>query len=341
MKTVEELKEFYYSTLSVTLKKLESERENVKQRVILIFLPLTLIYFSFIFYFYDEITKKEDALNWIVMLYAVLAGALYKFLIKDYRKSFKNKVIQPLIEAIHEGFIYIEDSHISEKIFNRSDLFSIPHVITGNDYVSGLVEGVKLQFSDLHAQKIKRSGKNVHHETIFQGLFILAEFNKIFKGKTLVLPDQAQSLFGDLIGGWLQSNNINRDELVKLDNIEFEKNFVVYSTDQIEARYILTPALMERLLDFKRRLNHPIYISFIDDYIHVAVYSNKDMFEPTVFTSLLDYEVALEYIHHLHLAMGIVYELKLNEMLWSKKPTEALMFDIPIMDKKPLINIFK
>ena len=37
-------------------------------------------------------------------------------------------------------------------------------------------------------------------------------------------------------------------KLVKLENVEFEKQFAVYSTDQLEARYILTPQLMERLL---------------------------------------------------------------------------------------------
>lgn len=328
MKTVEELEKYYYTTLSKTLNKLESQRRDVKARVILVFLPFILVYSGLVLYYLDEINKHEDALNFVIGIFIFLAGLLYKFLIKDYKKAFKNQVIQPLIKSIHENFIYIEDSHISEKIFNRSDLFSIPHTISGNDYVSGFVDGVKLQFSDLHAQKIKRRGKNVQYETIFQGLFILAEFNKLFKGKTLVLPDVAQSTFGDLIGGWLQSNNIARDELVKLDNPEFEREFVVYSTDQIEARYILTPALMERLLDFNRSLTHPIYISFVDNTIHVAVYSNQDMFEPTVFTSLLDYKVALDYINHLHLSMGIVYELKLNETLWSKEATNEEQFGL-------------
>ena len=35
---------------------------------------------------------------------------------------------------------------------------------------------------------------------------------------------------------------------MKLENPDFEKTFDVYSTDQIEARYLLSPSMMERLL---------------------------------------------------------------------------------------------
>lgn len=40
---------------------------------------------------------------------------------------------------------------------------------------------------------------------------------------------------------------------VKLEDPVFEREWEVYATDQIEARYILTPALMERMLEIKRR----------------------------------------------------------------------------------------
>ena len=67
-----------------------------------------------------------------------------------------------------------------------------------------------------------------------------ADFNKNFQGRTIILPDFAQNAFGDFIGSWLQSKNQAREELVKMDNPDFEKEFVVYSNDQIEARYILS-----------------------------------------------------------------------------------------------------
>jgi hypothetical protein len=62
---------------------------------------------------------------------------------------------------------------------------------------------------------------------------------------------------------WLQSNNFSRDELVKMDDNNFEKEFVVYSSDQIEARYILSHLLMKKLLIFKdKSKTSPIYLFY-------------------------------------------------------------------------------
>jgi len=211
--------------------------------------------------------------------------------------------------------------HVSQRTFERSELFTATvDRFSGNDHVHGLIEGTKIEFSDLHAeQKHKNSKGKDNWSTLFKGLFIVADFNKNFMGKTIILPDSAQKTFGDLIGGWLQSKNMGRDELVKMDDIAFEREFVVYSTDQIEARYILSHALMQRLLTFKNKSKHPVYISFIGESIHMAIYYNKDLFEPSIFHSLLEYKVAMEYVSTLHLAIGIVDELKLNQKLWSKR----------------------
>jgi len=45
---------------------------------------------------------------------------------------------------------------------------------------------------------------------------------------------------------------------------------------------------------------------------------SDDLFEPKVFSSLLEYKSAMAYIQTLHLATGVIKELKLNERLWSK-----------------------
>lgn len=104
-----------------------------------------------------------------------------------------------------------------------------------------------------------------------------------------------------------------------MDNPEFESAFVVYSNDQIEARYILSHSLMEKLLSFKNKSTRPIHTSFRANHIYMAISYDKDLFEPSIFRSLLEHKVAMEYVKTLHLAVGIVEELKLNQKLWSKR----------------------
>jgi len=312
VKNVSELTDFYYKNLFPTLEILEKDRKQLRSRIIIIGVLVTI----FAIFIASLLPKNLD---FVGVAYVAAGALLYKFLLKDYTKEFKQKIIRPLINAIDEKLNYSETLHVARSHFDKSDLFSSPDRFTGNDLVRGKIENINIQFSDIHAEKKHRDSKGrTSHSTIFQGLFIVSEFNKKFHGQTVVLPDTAQSTFGSLIGNWLQSKNMARDELVKMDDPLFEKEFVVYSTDQVEARYILSHSLMKKLLNFKHKSKHPLHISFIGSNIHMAIEYNKDLFEPTVFSSLLDYKIAMEYVHTLHLAIGIVQELKLNEKLWSK-----------------------
>jgi hypothetical protein len=318
MKSISELTDFYYNRLYPELKILEEQRKTIKKRVI----NIGIIYLLFValisFYLYQNVSF--DILSFFLIF--ALAGTkwLYSYLIRDYSIDFKNKIIAPLITEIDENLQYSPHLHILASDFNNSRLFRTrPDRISGNDYVKGEIDGTAIEFSDLLAEKKHTDSKGRESwERVFLGLFIVSEFPKKFHGQTVVLPDSAQKIFGDLVGGWLQKNNTSRNELVKMDNVEFEKEFVVYSTDQIEARYILTPAMMQKLLHFKKKTKHPIYVSFIGGKIYLAIEYNSDMFEASVFHSLLEYKIAMEYIQTLHLAVGIVEELKLNQKLWSK-----------------------
>lgn len=312
MKSVSELTDFYYNNLFPTLQKLENDRKSLRHRIIFVAITVTAIFAAIAY-------ALNNYYDFIIFIYIAIGALLYKFMIKDYTHEFKMNVIKPLIHAIDKTLLYSSTTHVSEYLFEHSKLFSNPDRMSGNDYVKGQIDGINIQFSDIHAQKRNQNAKGKDTwSTIFQGLFIVADFNKHFNGETVVLPDTAQSTFGDIIGHWLQSNNAARDELVKMDDPDFEKEFVVYSSDQIEARYILSHSLMKKLLDFKHKSKHPVYISFIGTHIYMAISYDKDLFEPSVFHSLLDYKVAMEYVNTLHLAIGVVEELKLNQKLWSK-----------------------
>ena len=313
MKSVSSLTDFYYNDLYPTLQKLEKERRDLKHRIIFSTITSTAVFMALAY-------AIKSYYEFIVFIYIALMALLYKFMIKDYTHEFKMSVIKPLIHAIDKTMLYSSQTHVSNYFFEHSKLFEEADKLSGNDYVKGQIDGINIQFSDIHAQNKNQDSKGKESwDTIFQGLFIVADFNKHFYGETVVLPDSAQNSFGNVIGHWLQSKNAARGELVKMDNPEFEKVFVVYSSDQIEARYILSHSMMEKLLSFKNKSAHPIYISFTGTHIYMAINYGKDLFEPSVFHSLFDYKVAMEYVKTLHLAIGIVEELKLNQKLWSKR----------------------
>ena len=319
MKNKSELTDFYYKSLHPILKRLDEDRKHLAYRIVLILSFITLVYIVTVLSLYNMMCEDSNILLFIAFSYMPVVLFVYKYLIQDYAAEFKDTIIRPLITAIEPKLSYTSHAHVPQLLFNRSDIFDHPDKINGNDFVQGVIDDIPLQFSDIHAQKRYKDSKGREsYKTIFQGLFIVAEFNKHFKSSTIILPDTAQKLFGNIVGNWIQSANFTQEKLVKMDDIEFEKEFVVYSGDQIEAHYLLSPGLMKRLLELKKRSKHPVYFSFVGEHIHIAINYNKDLFEPTIFKSLLEYKVAMEYVDTLHMAIGIVEELKLNQKLWSK-----------------------
>lgn len=320
MKSVAELTDFYYQELYPSLSALEQARKKILSGLKL-YVGMEIVAFALAaIWTAKQLGFSHPLMFAVIIAFIALSGFTYRSMTAEYAKDFKERIITPLIHAVGPHLIYSPHFMISQHLFTRSDLFRQKvDRYTGNDYVKGSVEGVPLEFSDIHAEYQTRDSKGrTQWHTLFRGLFLVAEFNKHFTAKTIILPDHAEKMFGTLIGGWLQSKNFSRDGLIRLDDPEFEKHFVVYGNDPIEAHYILTHSMMKRIMEFQKKLSYPLFISFNHNHIHVAIGTGKDLLEPSIFTSLLDYRQAMEYVNTLRNTIGLVEELKLNEKLWSK-----------------------
>jgi hypothetical protein len=318
MKTLDDLRQFYNTELLSDLKLLEAKRLAIIRKLAVI--GFVLLVLAILIYF-GAVRGKCSLLTGIVVTFVIWAGILgflCKALGSDYVTKFKTAIIRKIVKFVDESLDYVPHRYIPKSIFMTSEIFKTkPNRYKGDDYVSGKVGATKIVFSEVHAE-YKSGGKNSSRRTIFKGLLFIADFNKRFTCQVVVLPDTAEKLFGSL-GKILQSWNLERDQLVKLEDPEFEKLFVVYGNDQIQARYILSTSLMERIIDFKRKTNRPIYLSFVGSRIFVAISYTKDLFEPGLLKTLTDFELIREYFEDLQLAISIVDNLNLNTRIWSKQ----------------------
>jgi hypothetical protein len=314
MKTVTELYRFFTDDLKSDLMVLEQARCAVAKRLYIIAAALGALAVVLV-----AATGGESALH-VMIGGAFLFGVILHFQSRAYRCDFKEKVIRRIVAFIDPALVYQPLSHISQEWFQISGLFK--HRIDrfkGDDHVTGTTGLTKMEFSELHAEYETRDNKgNRHHHTLFKGLFFMADFNKDFAGITYVLPDQAERVFGAL-GTMFQEMNKTRGQLIKLEDVEFEKEFAVYGTDQIEARYILSTSLMKRILDFKKKTGKRISLSFVGSRVFVAIPYRKNLFEPRVFHTLLDFEPIKEYFDDLRIALSIVEDLNLNTRIWTKQ----------------------
>jgi hypothetical protein len=267
--------------------------------------------------------------TWLIVpaiVFVIIAIAGYNILISKYRQSFKERIIGSIVRSIDPSLTYAAEGTISEEEFRASRLFTTdPDRFSGEDLVRGRSGATALRFSELHAEyrttstDSKGNTRTTWH-TIFKGLFFVADFNKHFAGVTVVRPDAAQRLFGR-IGQMMQSvgNTFSDLELVALEDPEFEEEFVVLATDQVEARYILSTSLMRRILDYGHKTGQRMSLSFIDSQIHIAVPMSRDLFEPPLLKSCADPELIRTYLQDLLMMIGIVADLNLNLRIWSKQ----------------------
>jgi hypothetical protein len=237
------------------------------------------------------------------------------------KSRYKREAIGSLVKFIGPDLEYQPQQGISRDEYVQSGIFLTGgDVYTCEDLVSGKMGSTAIRFSEVHAQAkqtTQEDGKTqTTYETLFRGIFFSADFNKHFNGRTVVLTDQAERFMGGL-GTMFQKMNVVRDPLIKMDSVDFEKAFAVYGTDPVEANYILSPSLMERILAFKQRSGN-IQMSFVNSNVYISIPIKENLFEPKILTSMIDAKSSERYFDYLQMVTGIVEELNLNTRIWTK-----------------------
>ncbi|MDR1332425.1 MAG: DUF3137 domain-containing protein [Tannerella sp.] len=105
----------------------------------------------------------------------------------------------------------------------------------------------------------------------FRGMFAETQLEKSISGTVVVLPDHLESRLDYLAKNIQALKSVDGNKLVHLEDVEFERYFAVYSSDEITARYVLTPAMMLRITELKRKYNRDIMLSFSGDRFYFAV----------------------------------------------------------------------
>lgn len=239
-----------------------------------------------------------------------------------YKERYKRDVIGATLCEIDPTLTFNHYKGILESEFRYSQLFSTtPDRYSTEDLVIGKLDKTGFYFAEVHAEykteTQTKNGRRVTWHDILKGIIFVADFNKNFNGVTLVRPKN----IGASISAWFSKNvfSFGDKNVVQLENDVFNKDFIVYSTDQVEARYILTPALMERIGDLNKRSAYTVSLSFIDSRMYIAFPLDHNYFEPPLFKTLINPELLTADINILNFMCDIIRELDLNTRIWTKQ----------------------
>ncbi len=312
--------EAYYE--SVLLPKLQ-ENDKIRRRYFLMFIILLLL--ALIFYplviWAILVLPNDSGTN--VDIGAVLCASGFVILtlrgpIYLYKKKAKNTIMADFA-GFFGSFSYENERCLPDALLKQSELFGDYNLNKGDDFFYGTYKDVNIVIAEELLQKISyfyktqaalggrlENQQETRKKKIFRGVCILLTMNKNFKGRTVVLKDR---------GIFNMFKHISGLERVKLEDMYFEDLFEVYSSDQIEARYLLTTAFMERMLKLSELYGgKSIQFSFNNNQLLLAIPTDQDMFEAcSFFRSNVNKKKIFRVFEQFYTVFSVVDILKLNQ----------------------------
>jgi len=192
----------------------------------------------------------------------------YKFLIRGIRKFAKQEIIGAICQYLGFSFVMKPSPRPSLAGWSglgliRRNLHEYSKVII-TDRMQGKIRGLRFD-----SVEVKTHIEDTSVGTIFHGQLISLELPYALSGRTAVLRNISL----------LQPNRRSGMKRVGFVDSKFEGIFEVYSTDQVEARYLLTPTLMQTILDIEQEAEGWFFrLGFEKNKLFIAI-ETKDQFE--------------------------------------------------------------
>ena len=211
---------------------------------------------------------------------AAMAG-VYQWQTKTIKAATKDNIVGGICQYL--GWTFTAEVVAKPNLDKWSSLGLIPSGysaerntaskrVSFEDEMSGEAHGATFRSLEIH---MERKGDKSYH-TVLRGQMIAISFPRKFLGRTVVLRDK----------GRFQRKTKGDMKRVGLVDPVFEKIFEAYGTDQVEARYLLTPDFMQTLVDLEESVDGKnIRFGFIDGQLLIVVetpnrYEAGSMFEP-------------------------------------------------------------
>lgn len=234
----------------------------------------------------------------ITIILVIITCAPYWIISNNFKQQMKEKFMNILLKPF-KTFEWTRRRRISEDTIRSSKLMDYYNSRTDDDNFRGSYQDLEVIIDE--TQLVKHQGK--HSYTIFSGLLIQIDMKKRFTGKTIILPEYDVS-----------RNKIANLQEVKLEDPDFSKKYKVYSTDQVEARYIMTTAFIERFKKIESIYSsHEVKANFENNCVLFAI-STHNMFEIVDLATPLDKTSNYEKFFLEFCALfELINELKLNQ----------------------------
>ena len=225
--------------------------------------------------------ESEEPAIWSLLGCGVLTWIYAWSPVEAVANATKAQALQIIANAIGCSYSLTSFTPDGIELFKEMSLLPGYDRAEWNDRFAGVHHGCAFAFFDGHLEQKVQTKNGTSWKTVYRGQLICIDFPKKFLGTTVVRRDAG---FFNFLQRW--STSLQR---VGLPDSRLEKAFEVYSNDQVEARYLIHPVFMERLLDMEAHFKgERLRCAFYQGKLLIAI-EGGDKFEiGSMFKTLLD-----------------------------------------------------
>ena len=288
--------------IRIVTTELKNTKKNIFKKILISFSIFSIIIFGIFFNIYLKYGIKSVHI-YIIVLSLLLPVAVFmiiynmNFAINSYQlylKKFKEIFIDSVLLSIDKSFTYSIYAP-STEFYDDIGIIHYDAVLKREDFVTGIYKNINFKFCEICGD-IQNNGIRSH--------LLICDFYKKFNDKIVIIPKE----FVDSFKG-----------SEKFENVEFNKKFHILAENKIEARYILTPSLIEKLnnlQDGKRNLH--ISSVFENDKFYLFLENDKNLFEPIEKFKPPTIELAEHFKKEFLEILSVIDELNLTLNIYPK-----------------------
>lgn len=222
------------------------------------------------------------ALTVVCVLMCVFLGKSTRKLEAKIKELTGQYIVKGVLAEKIDIVEYSPNDYINEKFVKKCSILPNYNKIRGSDYISGNYRGRKFIYCDLLLEwETKERDSNGHRRTRtttqFHGHLMKMELGKDIEGfvriKEKKNPRKSNGFFANILGTGTSNNSI------ETENVAFNNQFEIKTSNDQLAFYILTPQFMESVMRLDELADGYTNIEFRGTSVVVTLNNGRDSFE--------------------------------------------------------------
>lgn len=234
---------------------------------------------------------------------------------KKYVANYKESIVQTLFREQFDHVNYLPGKGFSKNFIKETGFMMLGNRYSSEDMVLAQYKNIPFTRCDVTIQDHRSNGKSSYTVTYFQGRWITLKCNKQFSTDVQII--QKGFSYSDRKRKSFLFRSEDRRHKVEFENEAFNSKFECYCQTDQDAFYLITPQIMEKLMQYSLVADGKLMLGFRNNIIHLAINSNKDALEPHIWGALTYQNDILPVKKEINIITDFINLLSLDRTIFS------------------------